>query len=74
MPAGSGALSVIRIVWRFVVKPECVAEFEKHYDNHGTWANLFAKAEGYRGTEMLRRKGEEGEYLVIDQWDSEEHF
>ncbi|HEU0016042.1 MAG TPA: antibiotic biosynthesis monooxygenase [Longimicrobium sp.] len=56
------------IVWRFRPRPGCEAEFERTYGPSGAWARLFARAEGYRGTELLR--GEQGDYLCIDRWDS----
>ncbi|MBV9669415.1 MAG: antibiotic biosynthesis monooxygenase [Acidobacteriales bacterium] len=65
---------MIVIVWRFVAKAERVREFESRYSGEGDWAQLFARAEGYIGTEMWRAVDEANTYLVLDRWDSAEHF
>jgi len=57
---------VIAFVWRYVVRPEHFADFERTYGPSGAWARLFAEAEGYQGTELLRDG--EGRYLTIDRW------
>ena len=61
---------MIYIVWRFTAKAERIAEFEKHYGPQGTWAQLFARAGGYYGTELLREEGVPHSYLLWDMWDS----
>ena len=53
-------------VWKFVVKPERTAEFERHYGPDGTWAALFRQSPGYVRTELFR--GDEREYITIDYW------
>jgi hypothetical protein len=42
------------ILWEFVVPPEKVDAFIAAYKDDGAWAKLFAQAEGYVGTELLR--------------------
>ena len=42
------------IVWEFVVRPEKVDAFVAADKSDGAWAKLFAKADGYIGTELLR--------------------
>jgi hypothetical protein len=44
------------------------AEFERVYGPDGDWAQFFAGAAGYIGTELPSR------YLVIDRWDSAEAY
>jgi heme-degrading monooxygenase HmoA len=60
---------MLHIVWEFVAKPECVAEFERHYGPEGTWARLFRRSPGYRGTELYRDRNEPGRYLLVDRWE-----
>ena len=59
-------------VWKFIVKPEKAAEFERHYGPNGSWAELFRKAPGYIRTELYR--GDAGEYVTIDYWETPETF
>jgi heme-degrading monooxygenase HmoA len=63
---------VIAILWRYKVRPERVADFERVYDASGDWAKLFARASGYLGTELLRDG--EGSYLTIDRWHARGDF
>jgi len=63
---------VIAIVWRYLVRPECVTRFESVYGSAGAWARLFAEAAGYVGTELLR--GTDGTYLTIDRWRRRDDF
>ncbi|HEX6083868.1 MAG TPA: antibiotic biosynthesis monooxygenase [Thermoanaerobaculia bacterium] len=55
-------------VWKFVVRDEAIAEFERHYGAEGTWALLFRKAHGYLGTELYRGVANAGEYVTVDRW------
>lgn len=64
--------SVIVILWRYEVRPERVADFERAYNARGDWAALFAKAAGYLRTELLRERA--GVYLTIDRWRAREDF
>ena len=63
---------MIAILWRYDVLPERAADFERAYKSDGDWAKLFAKAEGYLGTDLLRER--EGVYLTIDRWRAQEDF
>lgn len=63
---------MILIVWRYQVEPAHEAAFRACYGPDGDWAHLFARAEGFVGTE-LGCEGE-GAYLTIDRWQSPEHF
>ena len=44
------------------------AEFERVYGPRGEWAALFARADGYLGTELHRSVETPGAYLVLDRW------
>jgi heme-degrading monooxygenase HmoA len=60
------------IVWRFLVKEDRRAEFERHYGPEGTWAAFFRRDPAFVRTELLR--GEGNEYVTRDYWTSEEAF
>ena len=61
------------ILWEFVVSPEKVDGFIAAYKDDGAWAKLFAQAEGYVGTELLRSAGG-ASYITIDRWQHAEDF
>ena len=63
---------MINILWRYQVKPEHRADFEAAYGPAGAWALLFARHSGFAGTRLLR--GEEDNYLTLDQWRSRADF
>jgi heme-degrading monooxygenase HmoA len=65
---------MIATIWRFRVPAESVAEFERAYGPRGDWAELFALAPGYAGTELLALRGEQGVYVTIDRWHTEADF
>lgn len=60
------------LIWRYEVKEEARAAFEAAYGPTGAWAQLFARSEGFRGTELLRAG--DGSYLTLDVWRSEADF
>lgn len=60
---------MVQLVWEFVVRPDKIREFERHYCAAGTWATLFRRSAGYRGTELLRELTGQNRYLTIDRWD-----
>ena len=66
LPALQGAKTMIALVWRYEVLEEARAAFEATYAPTGAWAQLFARAGGYRGTELFR--AEDGSYLTLDIW------
>lgn len=61
---------MIASIWRFHVHPESTRAFERIHGPFGEWAQLFARAEGYVGTELLRLDGADPVYLSIDRWHS----
>ncbi|MBI2682915.1 MAG: antibiotic biosynthesis monooxygenase [Acidobacteriales bacterium] len=65
---------MLRIVWEFVARPECAAEFERHYDAQGTWAQLFRRSPHYRETVLYRDRTNANRYLLIDVWESLDAF
>jgi len=58
-------------VWEYDVVPERAEEFERAYRGDGAWAELFARAEGFVGTELFRSVEAPGRYLTVDRFDSE---
>lgn len=61
-------------IWKFRVKKELQSDFEKAYGPEGSWADLFKRAEGFIGTELLRRYSEDAIYVTIDRWASKANF
>ena len=61
---------MIFIVWRFTAKPDRIADFERHYNGEGSWAQLFRRSAGFRGTTLLRDSSVPNRYLLWDSWDS----
>lgn len=60
------------VVWEFIIRAECAAEFEAVYGPQGEWARLFARAEGYRNTRLLRDVSDPLRYVTLDYWVSQE--
>lgn len=63
---------MIQILWEFMVREECTAEFEKNYSASGAWAEFFRRSPAYKGTTLLA--GEPGRYITCDQWESLEAY
>ena len=63
---------MIALIWRYEVLDEARAAFEATYAPTGAWAQLFARADGFRGTELF--KAEDGSYLTLDIWNSSADF
>ena len=63
---------MIALIWRYEVLEEARPAFEATYAPTGAWAQLFARAEGFKGTELL--KAEDGSYLTLDVWRSRDDF
>jgi heme-degrading monooxygenase HmoA len=63
---------MIALIWRYEVLDEARPAFEATYGPTGAWAQLFARAEGFAGTELL--KAEDGSYLTLDVWRAREDF
>lgn len=53
------------ILWRYRVHPRARSDFEATYGPAGAWAELFARAPGFLGTELMR---DSESYLTIDRW------
>ena len=55
------------IIWTYDIAPEHEAEFRAAYGATGDWAQLFARAPDFLGTELLR---DGARYATIDRWES----
>jgi heme-degrading monooxygenase HmoA len=58
------------IIWEFAVRGTHIQEFTSAYGSNGDWANLFRRAEGYLGTQLLRSSREPDIFLTLDRWES----
>ena len=63
---------MIAFIWRYEVRDGQRAAFEAAYGPAGDWARLFARGDGFRGTELFR--AEDGSYLTLDVWASRSDF
>jgi len=55
-------------IWEFYVPTEREDQFLATYGPAGSWASLFAKADGYRGTELIRDRDQPSRFLTLDYW------
>lgn len=62
------------IIWTYIMKAGKQSEFEGVYNSEGTWAQLFRKAKGYLGTELLRDSEDPLRCVTIDRWKDESSF
>ena len=58
------------IIWKLMVREERIQQFKAASGCNGDWANLFRRAEGYLGTELLRSADEPNIFLTVDRWPS----
>jgi len=63
---------MIALVFSYEVRE--AEAFECVYGPDGDWAQFFAGAAGYIGTELLRDVELPGRYLVIDRWESADAY
>jgi heme-degrading monooxygenase HmoA len=63
---------MIALVFSYEVRE--TGEFERVYGPDGEWAQFFAGASGYIGTELLRDVELPSRFLVIDRWESVEAY
>ena len=61
---------MVQFVWEFIVRADKIYDFERHYAESGSWADLFRKSHGYRSTQLLRDAETPRRYLTIDRWES----
>ena len=61
-------------VWEYRVHANVAREFLAAYGPEGSWAQLFRKAPGYIGTQLLQDVQERDRYLTVDHWETEAAF
>jgi heme-degrading monooxygenase HmoA len=71
-----GKVEMYVILWEFGVRPDKVDAFLTAYRSDGTWAKLFARTDGYLGTELLCSVDTENgpRFVTIDRWRAEDDF
>ena len=62
------------IAWQFTVEQRQVDAFVAAYGPAGVWAELFRRAQGFRGTTLLRDAADPLRFVTLDRWDSFEDF
>ena len=55
-------------VWEYEVQAGEVDAFVSAYRAKGAWAQLFARAEGYAGTQLFRHVDRPSHLLTVDLW------
>lgn len=58
------------LIWEFRPRPGREAEFLGAYGPGGAWTALFARGEGWLGTELARDTTDPARYVTIDRWTS----
>jgi len=61
---------MVTIVWEYLVKTDCIAEFEKIYASDGKWAELFKKGKGFVHTRLVHHPDRPNQFLTVDEWES----
>jgi heme-degrading monooxygenase HmoA len=61
---------VYAILWEFLVPSQRRGEFEQAYAANGLWAELFTRANGFVGVQLLKCTEQDGRYLTVDRWRS----
>ena len=62
---------MIEIVWEFTAQEGKAGQFELLFGPGGAWGRLFAQADGFRGTTLMRDTLNENRFLVIEVWDTQ---
>jgi heme-degrading monooxygenase HmoA len=61
------------IVWKYEALADREVDFRAAYGPDGDWARLFARHDGFVGTELMTTD-EPRHYLTIDRWESAEAY
>jgi heme-degrading monooxygenase HmoA len=64
------------ILWEFEVRPDKIDAFLAAYRSNGAWTKLFARADGYLGSELLSSLDTDRgpRFVTIDRWRAEDDF
>ena len=55
-------------LWEFIVPPDRLEEFQRHYGPDGPWVVLFRKAAGYIDSTLLHDRNDPNRFITIDRW------
>ncbi|PWW24262.1 antibiotic biosynthesis monooxygenase [Geodermatophilus normandii] len=58
-------------IWTYGVLPDALNRFVAAYGPDGEWARLFARADGFLGTELFRDAGGGTRFVTVDRWRDE---
>lgn len=61
------------IIWKYEVLADTETDFRVAYGPDGEWTRLFARHDGFLGTELIATD-EPRKYFTIDRWESAEAF
>jgi len=61
-------------IWVFRADPEHVEVFRQYYGEGGAWTQLFRRARGYLGTQLLRDEKDPLRFVTIDRWSTVEDY
>jgi heme-degrading monooxygenase HmoA len=61
-------------LWAYRVSPGRLNAFLELYGPNGSWADLFRRAPGYLGTQLLQDRIQSDRFITVDRWVSEEAF
>jgi heme-degrading monooxygenase HmoA len=61
-------------IWAFEVHKEHAEDFRRHYGDDGAWMQLFRRARGYLGTQLLQDEKDPLRFVTIDTWSSVEDY
>ena len=59
-------------VWSFVIRPECLSEFQAAYGPDGEWVRFFRSDPEYLRTRLLKDRDNPTRFVTIDFWTSHE--
>jgi quinol monooxygenase YgiN len=61
-------------IWTFKVHPEHAEAFRECYREGGAWTQLFRRARGYLGTQLLQDEKDPLRFVTIDTWSSVQDY
>ena len=61
-------------IWAFAVQPQHAEVFRQYYGEGGAWTQLFRRAHGYIGTQLLQDEKDPLRFVTIDTWSSSEDY
>jgi quinol monooxygenase YgiN len=61
-------------IWSFQVHPEHAETFRQYYGEGGAWTQLFRRARGYLGTQLLQDEQDPLRFVTIDTWSDVDNY